>query len=82
MYQDFIGGTHSLDDAVRHIEHFLAMDGEKTVALGGDWDGCELSFGWTGVQDLPELWDALAARGYDRALMEDIFWGNWLRVLG
>ena len=79
---EFIGGARSLDDGVRHIEHFLAMDGEKTVALGGDWDGCGPFAGWTGVQDLPALWDALAARGYGRALLEDIFFNNWLRVLG
>ena len=78
----FVGGACGLDDGVRHIEHFLAMDGEKTVALGGDWDGCGLSFGWRGVQDLPALWDALAARGYGRPLLEDIFFNNWRRVLG
>ena len=78
----FVGGALSLDDGVRHIEHFLEMDGEKAVALGGDWDGCDLSFGWTGVQDLPALWDALAGRGYGRALLEDVFYNNWLRVLG
>ncbi len=82
MYEDFIGGTRSLDDAVRHIDRFMELDGAKTVALGGDWDGCELFAGWRGIQDLPALWDALAAHGYDRATLEDIFFNNWLRVLG
>lgn len=82
MYTEFIGGTFSMDDVVRHVERFLALDGEKTVSLGGDWDGCDLSCGWTGVQDLPALWDALAARGYGRPLLEDIFFNNWRRVLG
>ena len=79
---EFIGGACSLEDGVRHIEHFLELGGEKTVALGGDWDGCGPFAGWKGVQDLPQLWDALASRGYGRELLEDIFWGNWLRVLG
>ncbi len=82
MYEDFIGGSHSLDDAVRHVEHFMEMDGEKTLALGGDWDGCDLAMGWRGVQDLPALWDALAARGYGRRTLEDIFFNNLARVLG
>ena len=82
MYEDFIGGAHALDDAVRHVDHFMELDGEKTLALGGDWDGCELFAGWTGVQDLPQLWNALADRGYDRRTLEDIFFNNWLRVLG
>ena len=82
LCDEFVGGACALDDGVRHIEHFLEMDGEKTVALGGDWDGCELAFGWSGVQDLPELWDALAARGWGRETLEDVFFNNWLRVLG
>ena len=79
---EFVGRPCSLDDGIRHIEHFLALDGEKTLALGGDWDGCGLFARWTGVQDLPALWNALAARGYDRPLLEDIFFNNWLRFLG
>lgn len=82
MYEDFIGGTGGLEDAVRHVDHFMDLDGAKTLALGGDWDGCRLAFGWQGVQDLPRLWDALAERGYDRGTLEDIFFNNWLRVLG
>ncbi len=82
MYEGFIGGAHTLDDAVRHVDHFMELDGEKAVALGGDWDGCELSFGWRGVQDLPALWAALADRGYGPGLLEDIFFNNWLRALG
>lgn len=82
MYEDFIGGAHALEDAVRHVDHFMELGGEKTLALGGDWDGCELFAGWAGVQDLPQLWSALADRGYDRRTLEDIFFNNWLRVLG
>ena len=82
LCDEFVGGSASLHDAVRHIEHFLSLGGEKTVALGGDWDGCRLSCGWQGVQDLPQLWNALAARGCDRPLLKDIFFNNWLRVLG
>ncbi len=82
LYDEFIGGGRELADAVRHIDHFMDLDGAKTIALGGDWDGCRLLAGWTGVQDLPKLWDALAERGYDRATLEDIFYNNWYRVLG
>ncbi len=82
LCDEFVGGACALDDAVRHIEHFMEMDGEKAVALGGDWDGCDLACGWTGVQDVTALWDALAARGYGRDTLEDIFYNNWLRVLG
>ena len=81
LYTPFIGGG-AMDDVLRHVEHFLSLDGEKTLCLGGDLDGCDsLAGGLRGAQDMPLLWDALAARGYDRALMEDIFFNNLLRVL-
>ena len=78
---EFVGGACALADGVRHIEHFLELDGEKTVSLGGDWDGCGPFAGWKGVQDLPQLWDALEARGWSRPLLEDVFFNNWRRVL-
>ncbi len=82
LCDEFVGGKASLDDLLRHIDHFMELGGEKTVSLGGDWDGCTLACGWQGVQDLPILWDALEKRGYGRPLLEDIFYNNWLRVLG
>lgn len=71
-----------MDDVVRHLEHWLSLRGEKHVGLGADWDGCEsLSGGLRGVEDVTLLWDALARRGYDDALLADIFYYNWPRVL-
>lgn len=74
--------TPTMDDVVRHVEHWLSLGGEKHVGLGADWDGCDaLAGGLTGVQDVPLLWDALARRGYDDALLQDLFYNNWLRVM-
>ena len=81
LYTDFLGGD-GMDAIVRHVEHLLDLGGDKTLALGGDLDGCDtLGGGITGVQDYPTLYAALAARGYDTALLQDLFTGNWLRVL-
>ena len=64
------------------LEHLLDLGGDKTLALGGDLDGCDtLGGGIAGVQDYPTLYAALAARGYDSALLQDLFADNWLRVL-
>ena len=58
------------------------MPARESLALGGDLDGCDtLGGGITGVQDYPTLYAALAARGYDSALLQDLFADNWLRVL-
>ena len=71
-----------MDALVAHVEHFLALDGEKTLCLGGDLDGCEaLAAGMAGMQDVPKLYEALKARGYGDALLEDIFWNNLRRLI-
>lgn len=82
FYSHFIGKQPSVDDLVRHIEHFLAMDGEKTVCMGGDLDGCEeLPQGMVGMEDVPKIWQALEERGYPRPLLEDLFWNNLRKLL-
>ena len=81
LYTDFLGGD-GMDTVVRHVEHLLDLGGDETLALGGDLDGCDtLGGGITGVQDYPRLYAALAARGYDSALLQALFSDNWLRVL-
>lgn len=81
LYRDFVGGA-SMDALVAHIEHFLTLDGEKTLCIGGDLDGCEaLAAGLRGVEDVPLLYRALEKRGHGQLLLEDIFWNNLRRLL-
>ena len=81
LYTDFLGGG-GMDAVVRHVEHLLDLGGDRTLALGGDLDGCNtLGGGITGVQDYPKLYAAIKACGYDAALLQDLFADNWLRVL-
>ncbi len=80
LYAPFVGGE-GLDDVLRHIDRFLSLDGAGVLCLGLDLDGCDaLAGGLREVQDLPRLWDALAARGYDEALLSDIFYNNLFRL--
>ena len=82
LYRAFVGEQGTMDELVAHVEHFLDLGGEKTLCLGGDLDGCEtLAAGMQGVQDVPRLYEALAARGYGAELLEDIFWNNLLHLL-
>lgn len=72
----------TMDDIVRHIDHFMELGGEKHVGLGADLDGCaRLSGGMKGLEDMPMLWEALSRRGYSDALLADIFYNNLLRVV-
>jgi membrane dipeptidase len=82
FYVPFVGGDGSLEAVADHIDHWMALDGAKHIALGGDWDGCDrLAGDMTGVEALPRLWDVLARRGYDRATLEDIYYNNLARLL-
>lgn len=82
LYSAFVGGDATMDDLIAHIEHFLALDGERTVCLGGDLDGCEtLAGGIRGIEDMPRLYEALRARHYGDELLENIFWKNLMRLL-
>ena len=80
LYRDFVGDDR-MDTLVAHIEHFLELGGEKTLCMGGDLDGCEaLAAGMNGMEDVPHLHEVLKKRGYDEALLEDLFWNNLRRL--
>ncbi len=85
LFADFLSDRSeeiTVDTCVRHIEHFLELGGEGTVALGGDLDGCDrLPKGFEGIQSWNILYDALCARGYSRELLGDIFYNNLMRVV-
>ena len=82
-YADFLGASPvTCDGVVAHLEHFLSLGGEKTVALGGDWAGCDrLPEGWAGIWDWARLYEALLARNYPEELMKDIFFRNMMRMV-
>ncbi|RRI04958.1 membrane dipeptidase [Mesorhizobium tamadayense] len=70
-----------LDIMVRHIDSLLQALGEDGVGLGSDFDGAMIPAVIGDVAGLPKLIDALAARGFGRALIEKIAYRNWLNVL-
>lgn len=81
LYRNFVGDDQ-METLVRHIEHFLNLGGEKTVCIGGDLDGCDaLAGSLHGIQDISEIYKAMCARGYNKTLLDDIFWNNLRRLL-
>lgn len=81
FYTHFVGENPTMDQLIRHLEHFLELGGEKHIAIGGDLDGCdEVVEGISGIQDVSKLWKALYDRGYSQTLLDDIFWNNWMRL--
>lgn len=80
---DFLGLGRDIDAVVAHIEHFLALGGEKAVFIGTDFDGIDAApAGLSAVQDMPRLYEALLRRNYREVLVRDIFYNNLLNILG
>ncbi len=79
-FQDFLADTPDQatpDQVLRHVEHMLELAGEHAVALGSDYDGCDVPdwlrpcFKVSGLYDLLEL-------TYGSTLAERIFFRNAL----
>lgn len=68
-----------IEDVMRHIEHFLALGGENTVAIGGDFDGTDLPDGMTGVESVEALAECLLRHNYPETLVQAIFFDNAYR---
>lgn len=65
-----------IDDLMRHMEHFLSLNGEKTVAIGGDFDGTDLPDGMTGIESVELLAEWMLRRNYPESLVNAVFFDN------
>ena len=68
----------SMDDVLRHAEHFLSLGGEDVLAMGGDWDGTVLPADMPGLAAIPALYERFL-QAYPAALVDKIFYGNAAR---
>ena len=75
------GGAASIDDILRHIEHFMALGGQKNVGIGTDFDGIDYPpEEIAGTRELGKLCDALLRINYPETLVRDIMAGNMERA--
>lgn len=81
FYENFVGGSRDLEAVRRHLDHILALDGAKCVALGGDWDGAELVEPLSHITRLSGLYSYLLSCGYGEELLHDVFYNNLMRVV-
>jgi membrane dipeptidase len=76
----------SLMDAVDAVDHVCQVTGSaRYVGIGSDFDGGlgveHVPAGIDTVADLIKLRDPLVERGFSPEQIDDIFSGNWLRIL-
>lgn len=64
-------------DVVRHIEHYMSLDGEDCICLGCDYDGiANAPVGLENASKLSNLAEALAKMNYSDKLIDKIFYTN------
>ena len=76
--RDCANARATVDDVLRHVDHWLALGGERHIAIGGDLDGAPLPDGIRNVGDIAALADAMATHGYSDTVIERIFSQNAL----
>lgn len=77
----FLGdkGDDGFSAVLRNVEHILELGGEKCLALGSDFDGCNINTELAGIEKMPNLYDFLSNNGIDKSLLDDIFFYNAYR---
>ena len=83
LYPPFLSdGEAAVEDILRHAEHFLALGGERGLALGCDLDGVDrLPRGIGHFGDLPYLHKAFS-HAFGETVANNIFYTNAARFFG
>ncbi len=76
--QDFIenSGVHGIDALAEQIKYFVFLGCEDVIALGSDFDGCKIHPDLCGVEKFKNVYDELLQRGYDKKLLDNLFYNN------
>lgn len=69
-------GEQSFDCLYRHLDHYLALGGEQTVALGFDLDGTDLPAEWQGIGVYEQFAEYLKKYGVTAACIDRLFFEN------
>ena len=65
-----------LSDVVAHVEHYLSLGGEDTVAFGSDFDGAKMPKEIRCPSDLIKVAEELAKLNYSEAQIQKLFYQN------
>ena len=71
----------TVDDVVAHVEKYMELGAQDVLGMGCDLDGTDLPDGFSGVNDLYKIADALLRLNYSEELIEKIFYKNFYEFL-
>jgi len=76
LYTEFLGGAGTARDVARHLTYMTALGGEDHVALGSDFDGCDVHPSLAGIERLETLNGELEKLGFTQEQREKFFYYN------
>ena len=66
----------NIADVIKHIEKYLSLDGENTIAIGGDLDGTNLPDGFSGIESMYLIANEMQKLNYSEELINKIMYNN------
>ena len=81
LYPAFLTGSQnaSFDDIYRHLDHFWSLGGERTVALGSDFDGAQMPSCLKGIEDYICFYEYLLGKNIKERWIDQLFFDNAYR---
>ena len=78
FYKEFLDVDNKTGvDALKvHLAYLLNKGCENIIALGSDFDGCDLSEGITGLESMESVYNSLINDGFSKNLIDDLFCSN------
>jgi membrane dipeptidase len=68
-------------EIINHIDHAVKLVRADHVGLGSDFDGADMPYGMEDASHLPQITNALLAKGYSASDIRKILGGNTLRLM-
>ena len=78
---EFVRGRYDTGFLEQNLDRLLELGGERSAALGGDWDGCDTIADLPAIDSLPRLYEHLLHHGYRETVVQDLFYNNLMRVV-
>ncbi len=64
-------------DALKvHLDYLLNKGCENIIALGSDFDGCDLTNGITGLESMNSVYNSLITDGFSQEIVDSVFYNN------
>ena len=77
LWEKLLGNEdNSFEAVMRHMSEMIDIGGEDVVAMGTDFDGCDINPDLAGIEKLQALYDYLNIHGFDEKLLDKIFFAN------